>query len=40
MLLEDFLQLLTDLGGQNVLYLQVKDQTIPLSKFVLAREDC
>lgn len=40
MLLEDFLQLLTDLGGQNVLYLQVKDQTLPLSKFVLAREDC
>lgn len=40
MLLEDFLQLLTDLGGQNVLYLQVKDQPLPLSKFVLAREDC
>ncbi|MGM9906193.1 hypothetical protein [Lactobacillus sp.] len=40
MLLADFLQLLTDLGGQNALYLQVKDQTLPLSKFVLAREDC
>lgn len=40
MLLEDFLQILAGLGGQNVLYLQVKDQTIPLSKFVLAREDC
>lgn len=40
MLLEDFLQLLAGLGGQNVLYLQVQDQTLPLSKFVLAREDC
>ena len=36
MLLEDFLQLLAGLGGQNVLYLQVQNQTLPLSKFVLA----
>ena len=40
MLLEDFLQLLAGMGGQNVLYLQVQDQTLPLSKFILAREDC
>ncbi|GHV97635.1 hypothetical protein lacNasYZ03_09540 [Lactobacillus nasalidis] len=40
MLLQDFLQLLTGLNGQNQLYLKVDQNLRPLSKFILAREDC